>query len=86
MPYLLIQYEGSSASGPTISDSSAKTPQGLSIVSVQGATESQRPGSSIVVGEVCSQSFGLLPHVRVTKCVLSANVHVCRLGLVREAL
>ena len=31
-------------------------------------------------------SLGLLPHVRVTKCVLSVNVLVCRLGLVREAL
>ena len=28
----------------------------------------------------------MLPHVRVMKCVLSANVLVCRLGLVREAL
>ena len=28
----------------------------------------------------------LLPHVRATKCVLSTNVLVCQLGLVREAL
>ena len=28
----------------------------------------------------------MLPHVRVMKCVLSANILVCRLGLVREAL
>ena len=28
----------------------------------------------------------LLPHARVTKCVLSSNVLVCQLGLVREAL
>ena len=33
-----------------------------------------------------SEVTQLLPHVRVTKCVLSANVLVCRLGLVREAL
>ena len=34
----------------------------------------------------CQLKSPLLPHVRVTKCVLSENLLVCQLGLVREAL